>query len=143
MTGINLRLIYPSMSACPTRIYDMGRPCTSTSPPLFYVYTGIITDLVLPDSGMICLHRAEVRQSKVTAELASLYSGQIAIDQHLNYSSRTSSVPEEWSHVLLSSNIRPHFQPHRGTASKTCKVSYRRRRIVCCVCNHPARIKSL
>lgn len=34
MTSINLRLICPSMSACPTRICDMGQPCTATSPLL-------------------------------------------------------------------------------------------------------------
>lgn len=31
VTGVNMRLIYPSMSAYPTRIYSMGQPCTTTS----------------------------------------------------------------------------------------------------------------
>jgi hypothetical protein len=59
------------------------------------VYIGKNTDLMLQGSDMIFLHRAEVRQARVTAELALLHAGQIAIDQHLNYSSRTSSVPED------------------------------------------------
>lgn len=36
VTSINLRLICPSMSACPARICNMGRPCTSTSTLINY-----------------------------------------------------------------------------------------------------------
>lgn len=73
------------------------------------------TDLVLLSIGVIFLSRVQCLQTRFTAALAGLYSSRVAIDQHLDYSSRKSSVRNQ-QYVLLDFNICSSLQSCIGAA---------------------------